>query len=440
MFLKNEIQKRVQVVLNPELSSEKRVFAALELLCAPLSFCAIFIFLPTLAVMDQCSVFSPGVSQGLNQILRVLLSAAVGYLTNYIALEMLFKPFRPTWRHPLTLLTLGYWRQGLVPKNKNRLGAEIGQQVEKKLLNPEEISNELCEMTVDFLQNPETVRKTREQIQKMFQEHHERIAEFMVPQLEESLLQSLNQILTLENMKSFWAEIIEPRLTSSETRQKIAEKVAEGLKSRAPQFMETLKEMVREYVHSFLNKNPLLGSFGLANGLADGFVAFVNWKDVEEKIEKKLSDPETIASLGNELAGLGTLFQSWMDSPESTNQFEDFRTDIQGKLREFLTSYLKTGLPQWLEKMQDSPQIWAWVETDALPGVKQYIESWIQTNGKDLVIEKLRLSERVQTAVEKQDVEEFYNMINSVAAEHFGAIQVLGFFIGGLVGFVQLWL
>lgn len=438
MFLRNAIQKRIQVVRNSTFSFEKRLFAALELLCGPLSFCTIFFFLPLSVLFGRLGVFSAETCAGLELFLRVLLSASVGYLTNYIALEMLFKPFHPNRRHPLSLLTLGYWKQGLVPKNKNVLGHKIGEQVEEKLLNPEEISTDLCGMVVEFLQNPETVRNARGEIQRMLQNHHAEIAEFLIPQLEESLLQSLNQILTLENMKTFWQDLVEPRLSSEETRKMIAEKVAAGLKSRSPQYMGMLKEMVREYVTSFLKKNPLLGSFGMAGGLADGFVAFVNWKDVQLKIEEKLSEPETVQALGDELTGMGAQFRTWMDAPESQTQFEKLREELQWRFRAFFITYLKTGLPQWLEKMQGTPELWFWVEKDALPGAKQYIENWIQTEGKDRVVEKLRVSDRIQNAVEKQDVEEFYNMISSVAAEHLGAIQVLGFFLGAAVGLMQL--
>lgn len=38
----------------------------------------------------------------------------------------------------------------------------------------------------------------------------------------------------------------------------------------------------------------------------------------------------------------------------------------------------------------------------------------------------------------RQDVREFHNMINSVAAEHLGAIQVLGFLLGAVIGLFQL--
>ena len=66
------------------------------------------------------------------------------------------------------------------------------------------------------------------------------------------------------------------------------------------------------------------------------------------------------------------------------------------------------------------------------------LERWIQENGQALIQEKLHISQRVQKAVERQDVEEFYQMISNVAAQHLGAIQVLGFILGGVVGLLEL--
>ena len=53
-------------------------------------------------------------------------------------------------------------------------------------------------------------------------------------------------------------------------------------------------------------------------------------------------------------------------------------------------------------------------------------------------MEKLDISRRIAEAVDKQDVKEFHSMINSIAAQHLGAIQVLGYFLGALVGAAQI--
>jgi len=436
MSLKSEISKRFQLVGDSSKSTEKRIFAALELICAPLSFTTIFVFLPTLIGLERFHVLDaqPTLAFWLDAVLRVLLAAAVGYLTNFIAIEMLFKPFKPSAWHPLTILTLGYWRQGMVPKSKNQIGTEIGKQVEEKLLDSRQISGELCAAGIEFLKNPQLIVTAREKIQSVLREHETAILDFLIPEIEHSLGESLQKLLTRENMQSFWMDVVEPCLNSPETRQKIAEKVALGLKNRAPEFMEVLREMVRDYVNSFLNQYPLLGSFGLA----DGFVSFVNWKNVQQVIEKKLSSPETIEKIGEELVGLGAELQKWILGSESKPEFEAFRDEIQEKLRRFLENYLRESFPKWLDRIENSAELWSWVQFGLLPAAQKEVERWVQENGQTLIQEKLHISNRVQAAVEKQDVEDFYQMITNVAAEHLGAIQVLGFFLGGIVGLLEL--
>ena len=69
----------------------------------------------------------------------------------------------------------------------------------------------------------------------------------------------------------------------------------------------------------------------------------------------------------------------------------------------------------------------------AEPKIKEFIESQ-----KDTIVQTLDIRNRISQAIDRQDVKEFHDMINSVAAEHLGAIQVLGFVLGAVIGAFQL--
>ena len=45
---------------------------------------------------------------------------------------------------------------------------------------------------------------------------------------------------------------------------------------------------------------------------------------------------------------------------------------------------------------------------------------------------------RIRDAVAPMDMREFHDMINEVAAQHLGAIQVLGYVLGAVVGALTL--
>lgn len=438
MTILNEFQKRFLILRDSSQSREKRLFAFLELLCAPLSFLTLFVFLPAMILSRRCEALDPLLLARLDLVLRVLLAASVGYLTNFIALEMIFKPFQPTNSHPLSILTLGYWKQGLVPRNKDQLGEEIGKQVEEKLLDTKEVAGDLCTAILEILQSPRTLETAKGQMREILKTHDARISEFLIPQIEESLAQTVRQLLNEENLRSFWQEVIAPRLDSDEIRQLAAQKLADKLREKTPQFMETLREMVRDYVMSFLQRNPLLGGFGLAEKMAEGFVSFVDWVEVGKKIEDRLCSPSTVDTLGEELVSLGGELQKWFQSPESASRIEGFQNIAQERFRIFMKQYLQENLPRWVEQILESPQLWQWIDSEILPKAQEAVKVWLQNEGQDLIAERLHLAQRVQKAIEKQDVEEFYLMITNVAAQHLGAIQVLGFFLGGIVGLIQL--
>lgn len=79
-------------------------------------------------------------------ILQILLMTAtggiIGYVTNVVAIKMLFRPLNPV-KIPLTGFTL----QGLIPKRKAEIAVSIGQTVEQELISVEEIIDKLIEGT-----------------------------------------------------------------------------------------------------------------------------------------------------------------------------------------------------------------------------------------------------------------------------------------------------
>ena len=154
MSLLSEYTLKAGMVVNRKIPGEQRVFAALELVCQPLSFLTI-LGIAGLPLLSRCGVVPPRwfADRGF----PILVSAAVGYLTNWIAIEMLFKPYDKTWRHGFPLMTFGYWKQGLVPKNKDRISVVMGEQVATKLLQPEKLADDLCSMAGGMLDNPNIV-------------------------------------------------------------------------------------------------------------------------------------------------------------------------------------------------------------------------------------------------------------------------------------------
>ncbi len=80
-------------------------------------------------------------SASTNIYLFPLIGALIGYITNFIAVRMIFRPRRP--------VNLGFHRvQGLLPRRKSAFAASIGAAVETHLFSQEDIARLLHEPEV----------------------------------------------------------------------------------------------------------------------------------------------------------------------------------------------------------------------------------------------------------------------------------------------------
>lgn len=78
-----------------------------------------------------------------------LISAFIGWITNWLAIKMLFRP-----RKPVKILFITF--QGIFPKNKPRIAEKLGTIVQRDLINFDDIN--------DRLQDPEALDNFKEEI------------------------------------------------------------------------------------------------------------------------------------------------------------------------------------------------------------------------------------------------------------------------------------
>ncbi len=71
-------------------------------------------------------------------LILALIGALIGYVTNVLAIKLLFRPIKP-----VTFLNI----QGVIPKRHHEIAVSIGEIVEEELLSMEEILDELLEKT-----------------------------------------------------------------------------------------------------------------------------------------------------------------------------------------------------------------------------------------------------------------------------------------------------
>ena len=85
--------------------------------------------------------------------LPVLTAAAVGYLPNFAAISLLFRPYRPVrWLKNL---------QGVIPKEQPLLASRLGEEITENLLPPDDLAATLSKTVSDYLQSPELLSGIR---------------------------------------------------------------------------------------------------------------------------------------------------------------------------------------------------------------------------------------------------------------------------------------
>jgi len=447
MSLVSDCGAKLSIACDRGRSGIVRAFAVAELICLPVSIATV-VAVVSFAILRRSGIWTPPAAV-LTWVIPILVSAAVGYLTNYVAITMLFEPYERTWRHWLPWCTFGIWRQGLIPKNKARIAAVLAEQVATKLIRPEKLADDLCSMAGSALQDPDVLRAAQKLLQEQVAAHDSEIIEFLVPRIENALVGEIERLVTPERVTSFWNEEIMPRLESEETREEITRIVLAALRKRAPNIAAKAKpaivRAVRRYVEekfdgSILKDIPFLGervAESMSLFFASSADAIADWILDEKTIEDALTDwirrPETGIEVRDELAGFVSSVRDWLASPEGAARIGGFAGDIRAKFKEYLREYLKANLAPAAMRILNSETTWEWV-SNAIPAVRPGIERMIREIGTKSIIEKLNVEGRVKTAVNGMDMAEFHEMLNQVMAEHLGAIQVLGYLLGAFAG------
>ncbi len=372
-------------------------------------------------------------------VLPVLTAAAVGYLTNYIAIEMLFKPYSPADNHWLKWLSLGLWRQGLVSANKAGIGKALGQEIPRKLLKPEEISRELCEMAAGLLHNRQLLDAARIRLVRFLRRYSQRAASFLVPYLEEALRTAVRENLTADRIRQFWDDIVGRWLADGQNVAQVSTVIAGELQRRCPELTLVFKDNLREMVRNYLaNKYAMIARVMPPDVLAAGLVNSLDWRQIEAQIHAKLGESETVAVISGELTGLSLNLRRWLETPAAEAKIEVFLAEGRQQVEGFLRRYLDAKLPVFASQLIDSGQLWEAVERQVLPAAQTFINNYLKHDGRQEIIDKLNLSGRIEAAIDSQDVKGFHEMINQLAAEHLGEIQVLGYVLGAIAGFALL--
>lgn len=140
-----------------------------------------------------------------------IIGGVIGYITNDIAIKMLFHP-----RHPIYI---GKWRvpftPGLIPKEKDRVARSIGNVVSTQLLN--------SDILVEVLTSEEMMRKLRVKLNKVVDDNRantDTLRSTLYRMAPENVVNS-----STENVKKCLSELLYEKLTTMKFGEKISSHV-----------------------------------------------------------------------------------------------------------------------------------------------------------------------------------------------------------------------
>lgn len=365
----------------------------------------------------------------------ILTGAAVGYLTNFIAIEMLFKPYRRTDRHWLRYATFGIWRQGLIPANKDRIGRVLGEEIPRNLIDPDEIATEIGKAATELFENESLLLRLRDVATRFLQRYSERISEFIAPHVEEALRTGLRDNLTMENLRRLWDEVAAGYLNAPENREKLASAIIDELRKRSPELAALLRDNLRSGVRDYLReKLRLLPRILVPADLAAGLVDYLDWEHIQRQISEKLGEEPTQELIRDEVLRFTLRVREYLRSAEAQEHLRELLARGSTKLEEILHDYLQEKLPELADQTLRSPELWEMIRNQILPALRKGIGNYLRGEGKAVLIARLNLPHRIEASVAAQDVTEFHRMILAIADEHLVAIQVLGYALGAIAG------
>ncbi|MCY9548461.1 DUF445 domain-containing protein [Lysinibacillus xylanilyticus] len=365
-------------------------------------------------------------------IFMAVIGAAIGGVTNHLAIKMLFRPHKAiyikNWRVPFT--------PGLIPKRRDELAKQLGLTVVNYLLTPETFrkkffSKDIQEKVEQFVQTKveETIFTNDKTIQDWLSlagfSNMPATIEQKVEAIVEGQFESVKNTLSTKSIRTLLSADIQNTIDA-----KIPVAVDHILEKGEDYFLSPEGELtIKAMIDDFLSSKGSLG--GMINMFLGDSSSLMS--KVQRELIKFLQKPGTSALLTKIFT---QEFEKLKDRPAM-----DFLQDIRfEQLLSNLQTYVKEQLA--VEERLNYPisHYWpegnSWMKETVIP---QAIEkAFVKAEEKlEDVLERLNLQEIVREQVDSFPVEKLEELVLGISKREFKMITVLGAVLGGLIGIVQ---
>lgn len=363
-------------------------------------------------------------------IFMIVIGAAIGAVTNHLAIQMLFRPYKAYYlfgkRVPFT--------PGLIPRRRDELAKQMGLMVVNHLLTPEGIKKRLVSdaaKTQTLRAGEQLIQKlslsevtVKEALEKAGMKRPEKAADAWISSWTDDKLNELFRQYGDQSLKE---------LVPIEVQEKLEEKIpmiSGYILSRSVRYFESDEGKIRlgNMIDDFLKERGMLGSMvqmflgnsSLADRVLPELLKFLR----NEETNKLLSD-----LLKNEWGKLREY--TFNEADEKWNAKALIFSLKRRMLQAFSTAPFFNNTIGTLTVRYESE-----LTQQMLPALLDKLLEGISSN-LESVLKRLRLEEIVKEQVDQFPVERLEEMVLSISKKEFKMITYLGGLLGGIIGAIQ---
>ncbi|WP_419791376.1 DUF445 family protein [Staphylococcus chromogenes] len=358
-----------------------------------------------------------------------LIGALIGGVTNMIAIKMLFHPFKAYYifgkRIPFT--------PGLVPKRREEIASKIGQVVEEHLLTEslirEKITSEAMHTSIynTVQQQITALQSDKVTLQSLVQDFHIDLHEKTETWIKHFLNERLNKkYLEIENEQ---IETLVPQNLMHTIDEKVLQ-IDEVILKRARYYISSDKGYhdIFEMIETFFNKKSRILSM---------LQMFMTKEAIAERVQAELlrlsEHPKAKRILKTQIQEEYQRLKSMLIRDIVTkDQFND-------KLEKFIEeciSHLQIKQKMHTPLNRLVPDMFIYLKSEGAEKLTAFI---ISTLAKRLtsIFKKVNIAGLVEEQINRFDLDYIERLIFEIANKELKLIMLLGFILGGIIGFFQ---
>ncbi|WAG31380.1 DUF445 domain-containing protein [Staphylococcus chromogenes] len=358
-----------------------------------------------------------------------LIGALIGGVTNMIAIKMLFHPFKAYYifgkRIPFT--------PGLVPKRREEIASKIGQVVEEHLLTEslirEKITSEAMHTSIynTVQQQITALQSDKVTLQSLVQDFHIDLHEKTETWIKHFLNERLNKkYLEIENEQ---IETLVPQNLIHTIDEKVLQ-IDEVILKRARYYISSDKGYhdIFEMIETFFNEKSRILSM---------LQMFMTKEAIAERVQAELlrlsEHPKAKRILKTQIQ---EEYQRLKSMPIRDIVTKDQFNDKLEKFIEECISHLQIKQKMHTPLNRLVPDMFTYLKSEGAEKLTAFI---ISTLAKRLtsIFKKVNIAGLVEEQINRFDLDYIERLIFEIANKELKLIMLLGFILGGIIGFFQ---